>query len=734
MVIKMNIKLLSLNTDKNAPFARFQARVISSLKSYSEGNETFVHYEKMRDLFDGFQDALQNDDIIVIAVDKKHYVKLKNAVSQAFEIENIQNPTILNMLENNDELSDEQRKNFASFPEPATVFLTKDGMYSGFGIDNGEKFIIVIPIDDDRINIILRNGVAPYLKNGIGSDNANILSETQHFDNEKTEIAISRLWKTGSVVAVNGTANAEALKSLGESVEHFNEVVVFTPHVEDRGDVNVTEYAAQLARVSLDLSAANIGASISDIYEAEGSKYICIAVANDDSATVRKLYLEDGETEKDFVESVAAELFELIGERAEGIRSVGIEVADAPAEATVPMEKKSSKKTVTVLAIVLSVMILLCAVLAIVFKMQGEKGSVAGALRKIFGYETTTESTTASTTNPPTTTNLAPETNENKLKISDFMMADIIELENKRKEEAEKPSESSTNPEPSTDENGSTVPATSETPVDKGAPEFITVNGEKLPAKQALAGLVMSEMGEGYSIEAVKAQAVVIYTYLKYRDNGFVIDGVQIEKNVSQEVEVAVGEVFGRYLSYKNEVALTPFFEIAAGGTADSSLVLSGNYPYLRATARLNGNPEAQVQGYENTVKLKRGEVQGILLKANFEIDVNSDPTKWIVIRERNNAVSSSVGYVKSVRVGGQDLTGYEFITKLSDMGLKSSCFKFSYDSSTETFTFTSYGVGCGVGMSKAGANVLAADKGYNYERILKNYFSGTTLSKEENV
>lgn len=725
----MKVRLLSLNTEKNMPFARFQARVISSLKSYTEGNETFVHYEKMRDLFEGFQDSLPNDDIIVIAVDKKHYFKLKNAVSQAFEVENTYSPAVLNMLENKEDLSDEQRKDFSSFPEPATVFLSKDGLYSGFGIDNGEKFIIIIPIDDDRINIILRNGVAPYLAKGIGGEAESILSETQRFDNEKTETAIARLWETGSVVAVNGTANAKVLKNLGEAVDHFSDVVIFTPYVEDKGEVNATEYAAQLARVSLDLSAANIGASISDIYETEESKFICIAVANDDNATVRKLYMEDGETEETFIESVAAELFELIGERAAGIRSVGIEVSDAPAETQEPMEKKSSKKTVTVLAILLGVVILLCAVLAIVFKMQGEKGSAATALRKLFGYETTTESTTESTTKAPET-QPAPETNENKLKISDFIMADIIELEKKRQEESENPTENTSEAESVTNEAGETVPAPSEAQEDKGAPEFITVNGEKLPAKQAIAGLVMSEMGDGYDIEAIKAQAVVIYTYLKYRDNGFQIDGVQIVKTVTQEVEVAVGEVFGRYLSYNGEVALTPFFEIAAGGTADASIVFDGNYPYLKSISRLDGSPEASAEGYENTVQLKRGEVQGILLDANFEIDVNSDPTKWIIIRERNNAVSSSVGYVKSVRVGGQDLTGYEFMTKLSDLGIKSSCFKLSYDSSSETFTITSYGVGCGVGMSKAGANALA-DKGYNYEKILKTYFSGTTLTKE---
>lgn len=729
----MKVRLLALNAEKNISFARFQARIVGSIKNYANGNETFEHYEKMRDLFDGFGDALQNNDLIVIAVDEKRYFKLKKAVSQAFDVDLVQMPSVLNMLENNEELTDEQRRDFSTFPEPATVFLSKDGMYSGFGIDNGEKFIVILPIDNDRINLILRNGVSPYLAKGLGAGDGEILSETQHFDNEKVEIAISRLLESDSVVAINSTANSEVLKSLGDGIEHFSDVVIFTPYVEDKGEVNVTEYAAQLARVSLDLSAANLGASISDVYEAEGSKYICISVASGESATVRKLYLEDGETEEAFIESAAAELFELIGERAVGIRSVGIEVSDAPAEEEKPIEKKSSKKTATVLAIIMGVVILLCAVLAIVFKMQGENGSLANTFRRIFGYETTVSETTTAVPTATEPTTVAPETDENKRKISEFIISDIIELEKKRQEEAENPTEAPSETEPSTNENGETIPAATEVAEDKGAPEFITVNGEKLPAKDAIAGLVSAEMGDGYDIEAVKAQAVVIYTYLKYRDNGFVIDGVQTDKNVGDEVKNAIDEVFGRYLSYNGEVALTPYFEIAAGGTSDSSLVFSGSYPYLKAISRLDGNPEAQVDGYEYTVQLKKGELQGILLDAGYEIDVNNDPTKWIVIRERNNAVSSSVGYVKSVRVGGQDLTGYEFITKLSELGLQSSCFKLSYDSASETFTFTSYGKGCGVGMSKAGANALAG-KGYDYERILTTYFSGTTLSKEENV
>ncbi len=733
----MKVRLLSLNIDKNMPFAKFQARVVSSIKAYAEGNETFVHYEKMRDLFEGFQDALQNDDLILIAVDKNHYFKLKKAMSQAFEVEQIQNATILNMLENNDSISDEQRKGFASFPEPANVFLSKDGMYSGFGFDNGEKFIVVVPIDNDRINLILRNGVVPYLADGISGGDDSFVSESEHFANEKVETSVKRLLETGSVVAVNGTQNAEVIKSCGDMVEHFDEVFIFTPHVEDKGEVNATEYAAQLARVSLDLSAANIGASISDIYEAAESKYICIAVADEENATVRKLYLEEGETEEAFVESAAIELIELVGEKAAGIRSIGIEVSDViPDEPEEKMVKKPHKKATTAIAIVLGLVLVLCVALAIVVKVQGENGSASKMLRKVFGYETTTETTTESTTKPETTTK-APEKEEVKVKISDMIMADIIELENKRAEEAEQPSETekATEAETVTNEAGEVVseePAESTTEVpDKGAPKYITVNGEKLDAKEAIAGLVMTEMGEGYNEEAVKAQAVVIYTYLKYKNNGFEIEGVEFSKAVNDEVEKAVNDVYGRYLSYNGEVALTPYFEAAAGATADSSTILTGSYPYLKSVSRLEGNPDAQVDGYETTVKLKRGEVQGILMKLGYNIDVDSDPMTWIVIKKHDTAVSSVIGYVTSVKIGDDEISGYEFVSNATALGLKSNCFKVEYDSASDTFTFTSYGIGYGVGMSKTGANALA-EKNYNYERILKNYYIGATLQKEE--
>ena len=74
----MRVRLLSLNVDKSMPFARYQARVVSSIKAYSEDASVFEEYDNLRDLFGALQDALENDELIITAVDNKNYNKLKN--------------------------------------------------------------------------------------------------------------------------------------------------------------------------------------------------------------------------------------------------------------------------------------------------------------------------------------------------------------------------------------------------------------------------------------------------------------------------------------------------------------------------------------------------------------------------------------------------------------------------------------------------------------------------------
>ncbi len=714
----MKVRLLSLNTDKSMSFTRFQARIVSSIKPYAATDSSFENAENMRELFGLLQDALENDELIVTAVDVKHYAMLKNAFIQAFETDVVYDPSVLNMLESSDEMDDETRKQFSAFPEPATVFLSKDGLYSGFGIENGSQFVLFLPIDNERINHILRNGAVPFLAQNIKtSENLNYMNATKQIGDAKVCKAVERLIEAKSVVAINGTPNAEILKSCGDNTERFDDVFIFTPHVEDKGDVNATEYAAQLAKVSLDLSSANIGASISDIYDSGEARYICIAVANNESAVVRKLYMSDGETEFAFIESAALELIELIGEKAAGLRSVGIEIAEADNLISDEAKKPAGKKSVAIMAIILGIIILICAVLGIVYKTQGENGPLAAVIDGIFGKETTTTTTTTTTTEPPTA--VEPEVVSKKL--SDFITADLIALE---KAKAEASTEESTEEEPSSEE--------IEVQVDKGAPEVMKINGQVIEAKEALARLVMTEMGEGFDVEAIKAQTVVIYTYLKYRDTDFTIDGVEISDTYNEEVKTAVDSVFGQYLTYKEEIALTPYFSIAARKTTDSENVFTQGYPYLKSV-EADGNPDSLHKDYKVEKTYSAGEVKGLLLARNSEFALTDDPSLWIIVNEQDASISSSIGYVTKVTVGGVEMTGIELRELLGAEILASHCFTVSYDEATAEFIVTTYGSGYGVGMSQTGANSMAAN-GVSYKKILSTYYNGTTLTEEEKV
>lgn len=714
----MKVRLLSLNIDKSMSFSRFQARIVSSIKPYADADSSFENVENMRDFFGLLQSALENDELIVTAVDVKHYAMLKNAFIQAFETDVVYDPSVLNMLENNDEMNDEIRKQFSAFPEPATVFVSKDGLYSGFGIENGSQYILFLPIDNERINHILRNGAVPFLAQRIKtSETQNYMNAAKQIGDAKVSKAVERLLESQSVVAINGTPNAEILKSCGDNTDRFDDVFIFTPHVEDKGDVNATEYAAQLAKVSLDLSAANIGASISDIYDSGEARYICIAVANNESAVVRKLYMSDGETEYAFIESAALELIELIGEKAAGLRSVGIEIAEADNQLSDEDKKPAGKKPVAIMAIVLGVIILLCAVLGIVYKVQGDNGPLAAVFDGIFGKETTTTPTTTTTTEP--TTEAEPQVVNKKL--SDFITADLIALE---KAKAEASTEESTEEEPSSEE--------VEVQVDKGAPEVMKINGEIIEAKEALARLVMTEMGEGYDVEAIKAQTVVIYTYLKYRDTDFTIDGVEISDTYNDEVKSAVDSVFGQYLTYKDEIALTPYFSIAARKTTDSENVFTQGYPYLKSV-EADGNPDSLHKDYKIEKTYSAGEVKGLLLDKNSEFALTDDPSLWIIVNEQDASISSSIGYVTRVTVGGVEMTGIELRELLGADVLASHCFTVSYDDASAEFIVTTYGSGYGVGMSQTGANSMAAN-GVSYKKILSTYYNGTTLTEEEKV
>ena len=694
----MKAKLLSLNTDKSMSFSRYQARIDSSLKSYTGDKLDSYQFENIRDIFAALQEALENDELIITAVDVKNYLRFKNALIQAFGNDATYAPAVLNKLERMTELEDKVRKAFSIFPEAATVFVSDDGLYSGFGLENGSQCVLCLPIDNNRIDGILRNGVIPFLSDSfevVGVDAE--ISKAHTANQEKVALAVKRILDTNSLVAVNGTTNAETLKSCGDSVEGFSDAFVFTPHVEDKGNVNATEYAAQLAKVSLDLSAANIGACISDIYTSGDVSYICIAVASEESAVVRKLYMSENETESAFIESAALELVELIGEKATGIRSVGIEITDEPMIENIITEKDKKsvgKKPLIVLAVIMSLVIVACVVFGVLYAVKGEDFFSSMFQPK---EEQTTE---ALKTEEPTKEEeelIIPEYVTPILPISEYIGREYL-----------------------------LNPVINNIAPSGATPQFISINGKNYDTKEGLAKLVAAEIDvNDYEVEAVKAQVVVIYSYLKYRNNGYVIDNVLLADTYPEELLTIVESVFGQYIAIGNNVALTPYHLVSAGRTMDLQFVS----PYLSEVSVAN-TPELSFESTKAVKKISEKDMKLKLLTYDKTMSLSSNPEEWIQIIRHDAAISSDVGYVYEIKVAGKTYDGPFLRVILGEDVIASGCYDIDYDANTQTFVITTYGQGYGVGMSLTGAKYMA-ENGSDYKTILSTYYVGTTVAVE---
>lgn len=607
-------------------------------------------------------------------------------------------------------------------PEGATVFVSVDGINSGFAVKKGSQTIVMIPFDDQRLDSVLKRGLVPYITNGGRLNSASepeaaptheekeeITSETtSEISEQEMDIAahtLNILKESDIKVAVNGNTNATVMREFAVGLDDFDEYFTFTPHIEDRGDYNVTDYTAQMARSAKALSSATLGACISDIFTTnDGCDYICISVATDKSALVRKLYKEDGEDDAHLIRIACEEVFALIGEKAMGNNSVGIEIAqDEAPKADKKLSKKAKKAIISVIAIILVAAITV--------------GSVYFVKQKNNNKEPQTE--------PPVQTQAPETTTEAPVKADTMSLSKLMRFELVNGIKNEEPE--TTPVETTAGAITANEPQTNEAPKDPNAvPSVITVNGQEIEAKEAIARIVTAETDSGFNAETLKAQAIITYTYLKYRDTNWRISNLTIADNYTQEAMDAVNEVFGHYLTFNDKVAFTPYCRMSAGKTANASTVFGNSFTYLKSVASAS---DKQRDGYKKEVLLTADDIKAGALAFDSTIEFPEDVSKWLTINAHDTAVSTGTGYVEKITVGNKEVSGVTFIYDImKNKDLSSPCFSLSYDAESGTYTITTFGDGYGVGMSQLGADNMAVS-GTKYDKILDQYFPGTFLN-----
>ncbi|MBQ9947716.1 MAG: SpoIID/LytB domain-containing protein [Oscillospiraceae bacterium] len=267
------------------------------------------------------------------------------------------------------------------------------------------------------------------------------------------------------------------------------------------------------------------------------------------------------------------------------------------------------------------------------------------------------------------------------------------------------------------------------------ANEILTVNnGGTIVSGNAvdiISAITQNEVGYTFAPEAIKAQAVAAYTYVKYYNDHGMNPSVILSKSVNDSVRVLVTSVIGQAVYYNGDPIQAVYSASSAGYTASSLTVWGNEYPYL--VSKFCELDEMYDPNYGRTKEFTSEDIKARVYNATG-ISLTGDPSTWLSVDEYVDHV-----YVGQMNVGGYHsyinssgknvkISGRVFRDTIMDYDIRSYAFDVEYDAATDMFIFTTYGYGHGVGMSQNGAHALATYWGYDYKQILEFYYTGCSV------
>ena len=259
----------------------------------------------------------------------------------------------------------------------------------------------------------------------------------------------------------------------------------------------------------------------------------------------------------------------------------------------------------------------------------------------------------------------------------------------------------------------------------------------EIPMEEYLVYKLESVMPDTYELEALKAQAVLLRTeavlVLQEEDSdSFRVSGDGIEQwyeagrkeeSELQPYRQAVEETDGLYLCYRGNPIQASYFRLSNGKTRDAGQVWeTDKFPYLTGVSCMQ---DQSAQDFSSEVTFSK---EDFLFEIQSRLgDEYSGEELW----DNMEFTYDEAGYVTDVsfivereEAGRMDGETFRYL-----FGLSSASFETERTQTQIIFHVT--GVGHGFGMSQYSANCRALN-GETYDRILKDFFSGTELAKIE--
>lgn len=374
----MTIKAYSFEQNSHA-FADIKRNVAETL------SDSAIYFESFSDpkaMFTDISEYIDSTDILLLGVETKVYLKFKPILIKAFNFTPAYSENIAKAI--GDKISDEKTlKAHCLVPNESTELISKDGLFSGFYIKDGEQYIVVFPLEYDVVPYILENSDLPFFNKE--EDKTVSLDEIADSSRAslKASAIISKLKSNNIRISVPSTPAARMLKEDIRACEGYGEYVFFTPFVNDTGIDDPKQYTAQLAKGAMELRSTEIGATVSNIFrEKSGDEIICyyafISVATADKIVVKKLYADAVESVDNLIVEATNELYSMIDKYADEVlfklsaspdEIAKYEQSRIEAEVVADIKpgkkkaKKKSKVVIIILAVLLSLIALVCSIL-----------------------------------------------------------------------------------------------------------------------------------------------------------------------------------------------------------------------------------------------------------------------------------------------------------------------------------------------------------------------------------
>lgn len=248
--------------------------------------------------------------------------------------------------------------------------------------------------------------------------------------------------------------------------------------------------------------------------------------------------------------------------------------------------------------------------------------------------------------------------------------------------------------------------------------------------EEYLLGILAREIPEEYSLEAIKAQAIIIQTRLAiesqgseeyiYQDEYYTTADIQVKwgsnaVEMYNQLVTAIDETLGMTLQYEGELINPAYHSLNTGMTRNGNEVLgTEEYPYLVSVSC----PMDLIAEEEITIFTISYEALRETLEEELELELEDAFT----YEDIEIITYDAANYVLSIEVQGNIISGEQFRTML---GLKSSAF--SFQEQEEELKITTEGSGHGLGLSQNTAHYMGLED-KKYQEILMYFYEGIEI------